>query len=108
MDANAVLLITMFLTFVALLFTGYPVAFVLGGVGILFTAISVSYSHLTGINTGLDFTVLSLVVERTYSLMDNQLLVALPMFIFMGLMLDRSGIAERLMYAIQELFDCFS
>ena len=104
MDANAVLLITMFLTFVALLFTGYPVAFVLGGVGILFTAISVSYSHLTGINTGLDFTVLSLVVERTYSLMDNQLLVALPMFIFMGLMLDRSGIAERLMYAIQELF----
>ena len=104
MDANAVLLVIMFITFVGLLFTGYPVAFVLGGVGFVFTAISVVCQRLFDVETGLDFRTLSLVVERTYALMDNGLLVALPMFIYMGLMLDRSGIAERLMHSMQELF----
>lgn len=36
--------------------------------------------------------------------MDNWVLVALPMFIFMGLMLDKSGVAERMMHAMQGLF----
>lgn len=104
MDANAVLLICMFVTFVALLFTGVPIAFVLGGVGVLFTAISVLCEWAFGVDMGLTFAWLSIAVERTYGLLENQTLVALPMFIFMGLMLDRSGIAERLMHAMQELF----
>jgi TRAP-type mannitol/chloroaromatic compound transport system permease large subunit len=43
-------------------------------------------------------------VNRIYKTMDNWVLIALPMFILMGLMLDRSGIAENMMYAIQRLF----
>ncbi|MAE64039.1 MAG: C4-dicarboxylate ABC transporter [Phycisphaeraceae bacterium] len=104
MDASAVLLILMFVTFVALLFTGYPIAFVLGGIGILFTGISVFGEAWFGLETDLNFAMLSLVVERTYRLMDSGTLVALPMFIFMGIMLDLSGIAERMMHSMQELF----
>jgi tripartite ATP-independent transporter DctM subunit len=104
LDHNLILLILMFVTFVALLFSGYPIAFVLGGVGILFTGISVMTRQYLGWDTDLDFRLLSLVVERTYKLMDNGTLVALPMFIFMGIMLDLSGIAGKMMHAMQELF----
>jgi tripartite ATP-independent transporter DctM subunit len=45
-----------------------------------------------------------MVVNRIYKLMDNWVLVAIPMFIFMGLMLDRSGIAEKMMGSMQDLF----
>ena len=43
-------------------------------------------------------------VNRIYKIMDNWILVALPMFIFMGNMLDKSGIAEKLMASMQQLF----
>lgn len=104
MDVNTTLVILMFVSFAVLLFSGYPIAFVLGGIGILFTAIAVLCDRLLGVDTGMDFQMLGLIVNRVYKLMDNGVLVALPMFIFMGLMLDRSGIAERLMLSMQELF----
>ncbi|HCH31433.1 MAG TPA: C4-dicarboxylate ABC transporter, partial [Oceanospirillaceae bacterium] len=49
-------------------------------------------------------TTLGLVVNRIYKIMDNWILVALPMFIYMGIMLDKSGVAERLMDAMQDMF----
>ena len=104
MDANAVLVILMFATFIALLFTGYPIALVLGGVSILFTVIGYYADIYLGTWTGLDFLSVGMVVNRIYKLMDNWVLVALPMFIFMGLMLDRSGIAEKMMHRMQALF----
>jgi tripartite ATP-independent transporter DctM subunit len=45
-----------------------------------------------------------MVVNRVYKLMDNWVLVAVPMFIFMGLMLDRAGVAEKMMLSMQDLF----
>ena len=104
MDANSVLVILMFVTFIALLFTGYPIAFVLGGVAMIFTGIGYLADIYLGTWTGLDFLSAGMVVNRIYKLMDNWVLVALPMFIFMGLMLDRSGIAENMMTRMQELF----
>jgi tripartite ATP-independent transporter DctM subunit len=63
------------------------------------------YSDLWfGTITGLDYLTLGMVVNRIYKFMDNWVLVALPMFIFMGLMLDRSGIAEVMMKSMQSLF----
>jgi tripartite ATP-independent transporter DctM subunit len=100
---NTLLVILMFATFVVLLFTGYPVAFLLGGVGVLFTGICVLSDACFDTDTGMDFRTLGLIVNRTFKLMENGILVALPMFIFMGLMLDRSGIAERLMNATQSI-----
>lgn len=104
MEVNDYLVIAMFLTFVAFLFTGYPVAYVLGGVGVLFTVVGYFSDMYLDTLTGLDLMTLGMAVNRVYKFMDNWVLVALPMFIFMGLMLDHSGIAEKMMTAMQNLF----
>ena len=104
MDINNILVIMMFLTFIGLLFTGYPIAFVLGGVAMLYAAIGYLADLYLGATTGLDYMTVGMVVNRIYKLMDNWLMVAIPMFIFMGMMLDRSGIAEKMMMSMQNLF----
>lgn len=105
------LVVTMFVTFIALLFTGYPVAWTLAGVGVAFCGLAFLFDNglmnWTGLEetlTGLDYLTLGAVVNRVYATMSNAVLVALPMFIFMGLMLDESGVAEKLMTAMQRLF----
>ncbi len=105
------LVVAMFLTFIGLLFTGFPVAWVLAGVGVLYCGIGYLFDNgmmnWTGLEetlTGLDYLTLGASVNRVYATMSNAVLVALPMFIFMGLMLDESGVAERLMTAMQRLF----
>jgi tripartite ATP-independent transporter DctM subunit len=104
MELNELLVIAMFLTFIGLLFTGYPIAFVLGGVAMIFGGIAYLSDLYLDTITGIDFMYIGMVVNRIYKLMDNWVLVAVPMFIYMGLMLDRSGIAERMMKAMQEVF----
>ncbi|PIE00937.1 MAG: C4-dicarboxylate ABC transporter [Thiothrix nivea] len=104
MEINEILVIAMFASFMLLLFAGYPVAWVLGGVAILFTAVGYFSDIYLDTITGLDYNTLGLAVGRIYSIMDNWVLVALPMFIFMGLMLDKSGVAERMMHSMQRLF----
>ncbi|WP_028300738.1 TRAP transporter large permease [Oceanospirillum beijerinckii] len=104
MEVNEILVIAMFMSFIVLLFTGFPVAFVLGGVGVAFGFIGYLSDMYLDTFTGLDMLTLGLVVNRIYKIMDNWVMVALPMFIFMGIMLDRSGVAERLMQSIQQLF----
>jgi tripartite ATP-independent transporter DctM subunit len=105
------LVVAMFMSFVAFLFTGFPVAWVLAGVGVTFCGLAWLFDNdmmlWTGLDstlTGLDYLSLGAVVNRVYSTMSNAVLVALPMFIFMGLMLDESGVAERLMKSMQKLF----
>ena len=104
MEANEIMVIAMFLSFIVLLFTGFPVAWVLAGIGIIFAFIGQFADSYLDTMTGLDYTTLGLVVNRLWKIMDNWILVALPMFIFMGNMLDKSGVAERLMHSMQELF----
>lgn len=105
------LVIAMFMTFIGLLFTGYPVAWTLAGVGVAYCGLAYLFDNgamnWTGLEetlTGLDYLTLGAVVNRVYATMSNAVLVALPMFIFMGLMLDESGVAEKLMTAMQRLF----
>ncbi len=105
------LVVAMFMTFIGLLFTGFPVAWVLAGVGVLYCGVAFLFDNAmmnwTGLEetlTGLDYLTLGAVINRVYATMSNAVLVALPMFIFMGLMLDESGVAERLMTSMQRLF----
>lgn len=105
------LVITMFFGFIALLFVGFPVAWTLAGVGVVFCWLAylfdsgqMAWTGLEPTLTGLHYLPLGLVVNRVYAVVSNPVLVALPMFIFMGLMLDESGIAVRLMQAMQRLF----
>ncbi|MEM9933045.1 MAG: TRAP transporter large permease subunit [Bacteroidota bacterium] len=74
------------------LLTGYPVAFTLGGLSIL-----------TGLATvGLDF--FYLLPLRVYGTMSNYILIAVPLFIFMGIMLEKSGLAENLLHTMSMVF----
>ena len=104
MDVNHILIVAMFVTFILLLFSGYPIPFVLAGVSALFTLIGYLADLYLGTSTGVDYMYVGMVVNRIFKLMDNWVLVAIPMFIFMGLMLDRSGVAERMMGSIQDMF----
>src|SRR5262249_55558236 len=87
----------MFGALVIFLLLGYPAAFSLGAVGLIF--------GLIGIELGLfapDF--LQALPERIYGVMSNDALLAIPFFTFMGLVLERSGMAEDLLDTIGQLF----
>ena len=101
-DLNLLFVLLMFATFVALLVTGYPVAFVLAGVGMLFAITGEVLNHY-GIDVDADLGFLGLVIDRIYGTMSSYGLVPLPLFIFMGHMLDKSGIAAELLRALQTL-----
>ncbi len=104
MEAREGLAIAMFIGFIGLIFTGFPVAWVLGGLAVFFTALAIIAQADFGIYTGLDWAYTSLAVERSWDVMDNWVLVALPMFIMMGLLLDRSGVSGELMTNFARLF----
>jgi tripartite ATP-independent transporter DctM subunit len=73
------------------IFSGYPVAFVLGGIGVLFALVG-----------GLPFEFLKIGVSRIYAgVIENWLLLAVPLFVFMGAMLDKSGLAQNLLYSLE-------
>ncbi len=87
----------MFASLVVILLLGYPVAFALAANGLLFAII--------GIQSGFfDFNLLQALPERLYGIISNQTLLAIPFFTFMGLVLERSGMAEDLLDAIGQLF----
>ncbi|MEM7276726.1 MAG: TRAP transporter large permease subunit [Pseudomonadota bacterium] len=104
MLANDYLSLLMFVSFIALIMTGFPVAWVLGGLAVLFTAIAIVIEADFGFPLDVDWAYASLSVDRIWDVMNNWVLVALPMFIFMGLMLERSGIAKDLMTNLVRLF----
>ncbi|GGC09605.1 C4-dicarboxylate ABC transporter [Marinobacterium zhoushanense] len=104
MEINEILAIVMFSSFILLLFSGFPVAWVLGGVALIFAVVSMIADQVWDAWIGIDWEYVSIVVPRIWNVMTNWVLVALPMFVFMGLMLDRSGIAEDLMSNLVRLF----
>ncbi|MCP5365820.1 MAG: TRAP transporter large permease subunit [Hyphomicrobiales bacterium] len=104
MEINEILAILMFVSFIGLLFLGFPVAWTLAGIAIVFAAISILCDTYFDTFIGIDWAFVSLMVDDIWNTMQNWVLVALPMFIFMGLMLDRSGIAEQMMESFTKLF----
>ena len=79
------------------LFFGYPVALTLGGVSLAFAALG----HLAG---AMSFSFIGALPQRVYGVMTNEVLLAIPLFIFMGVMLERSRIAEDLLETMGRLF----
>lgn len=87
----------MFVGLIAFLLLGYPVAFSLAANGLLFAFI--------GIQAGFfEFSLLQALPERVYGIMANATLLAIPFFTFMGLILERSGMAEELLETMGQLF----
>lgn len=99
----------MFLAAIGLLLIGYPVAFSLGGVALLFTLIgSDLVPNLLGIDLPWDpifrASRLNILPQRIFGIMQNYTLVAVPFFVFMGVMLEKSGLAEELLETMGILF----
>ncbi|MBK3915901.1 TRAP transporter large permease subunit [Pseudomonas stutzeri] len=101
MGLEKILVIATFASFMGLLLLGFPVAWSLAGIGLLFAV--VGYVLVEYFDANLWFTwdgTIGVLDARIYGIVANELMVALPLFIFMGIMLDRSGIAERLMHSL--------
>ncbi len=103
MSPSEALAMCMFLSFILLVFTGFPIAWALGGLSVLFTALAIVPEIDLGFETGVDWAYSSLSVDRMWNVMENWVMVALPMFILMGLLLDRSGIARNLLTSVARL-----
>lgn len=105
MPIDTIFVIGMFSTFGILLLTGFPVAWVLAGTALIWTTIGIGSVEYFGVDLWFDWgSSLGLMPERLWTLVGSETLVALPMFIFMGIMLDKSGVAERLMKNMVKLF----
>jgi len=87
----------LFLALCGALALGYPVALTLAGVALLFAGIGV----LTGT---FDASFLEALPNRVFGTMANETLLAVPLFVFMGVMLERSGVAEALLKSMARLF----
>ena len=94
---NGELALWMFAAVFVVLLAGYPVAFSLAG-----TALAFAWAgHLFGV---FDFAFLQALPSRLFGIMTNQTLVAVPLFVFMGIMLERSRVAENLLETMSSLF----
>ena len=87
----------MFVAVFTIIFTGYPVAFALAGTSLIFAFIGVQMGYF-------EWTLLSALPERTFGIMSNYILLAVPFFILMGTMLEKSRLAEDLLKTIGALF----
>lgn len=98
----------MFFAALCMLTIGYPVAFTFGSVSIFFGAAAALIEMLPDLNL-IDiseefFLMFSMMPFRIYTIMNNTILMAIPLFIFMGIVLQKSELAERLLEAMGALF----
>ncbi|MDA7827920.1 TRAP transporter large permease subunit, partial [Rhodobacteraceae bacterium] len=114
MDLNHWLVLAMFFGFVILLFQGIPVAYALVGIALIFALFAelVLGPNKKVIQSVIEYHPVNLAYVKMFAnagrffggTIQNPVLVALPMFIFMGFMLDQSGVAQRMMKSMQILF----
>ncbi|MEM1237471.1 MAG: TRAP transporter large permease subunit [Pseudomonadota bacterium] len=111
---NELMVAVIFGTFIVLLFRGVPVAMALVGVALIFYVFALVFLDpfrgafrdvIEFDRIGIDWRKMGTLPSRIFgNIVQNPVLVALPMFIFMGLMLDQSGVAQRMMQSMQRLF----
>ena len=103
MTGAEILALLMIVAFIGLVFSGYPITWVLGGLAVVFTGFAIIFQVDFAIPTNVDWFYTSMTVDRIWDVMENWVMVALPMFIFMGVLLDRSGIARSLLTGFARL-----
>ena len=87
----------LFFLVVAALLAGYPVAFTLAGVSLIFASVAALFGHF-------DMGYLAALPNRVFGTMNNETLIAVPLFIYMGLVLERARIADDLLETLGMLF----
>ncbi len=96
MAAEVAFLVLMFMALIGVLFSGVPAMIAIGGVPLI-------AALLAGLAGGFDLALLGAFPQRLYGIMGNQLLIAIPLFILMGVLIERSGLAEAMMREAQRL-----
>ncbi|WP_298296561.1 TRAP transporter large permease subunit [uncultured Litoreibacter sp.] len=114
MDLNQWMVLLMFIVFIVMLFRGIPVAYALVGVSLVFIVLAqfvldpaadAIQNYIEYDETRIEYRKMFANAGRFFGgVIQNPVLVALPMFIYMGLMLDQSGVAQRMMQSMQVLF----
>lgn len=94
----------MFFSLIVFMLLGYPVAFSLAANGLLFFFIGVELAPYSNNSINLAWPLLYALPERFWGVMSNDTLLAIPFFTFMGIVLERSGMAEDLLDTIGQLF----
>ncbi len=94
----------MFLSLIGILLLGYPVAFSLAANGLLFFFVAVELSPYAPGTIALSWNLLVALPDRVFSIMSNEVLLAVPFFTFMGIVLQRSGMAEDLLETFGQFF----
>ena len=94
----------MFAALIIFLLLGYPVAFALAANGLVFFALAVELAPYAPESITLSWPLLQALPDRVLGTMSNEVLLAIPFFTFMGLILERSGMAEDLLDTIGQLF----
>lgn len=105
MPVYEIIVIVFMVAFIGSLFLGYPVAWLLGGLSLVVATLGLELNAL-GVDTFLltSWPKLGAIIDRVDAIMSNWVLVSLPMFIYMGLMLDNSGVAEKMMTNMVRVF----
>lgn len=94
----------MFFSLIIFLLLGYPVAFSLAANGLLFFFIGVELAPISNGTINLSWPLLYALPERFWGVLSNETLLAIPFFTFMGIVLERSGMAEDLLDTVGQLF----
>jgi TRAP-type mannitol/chloroaromatic compound transport system permease large subunit len=93
-----------FASLVIFLLIGYPVSFALAANGLIFFVIGVWLAPYSNGEITLDWPLLGTMPQRLWGVLSNETLLAIPFFTFMGIILERSGMAEDLLDTIGQLF----
>src|SRR3990170_3433147 len=83
--------------FIFIIMLGFPIAFTLIAIGVAFGY----YAYYTAGQDFFDNRVFYLLTQNTFSVMNNDVLIAVPLFLFMGYVIERSNILDRLFYSLQ-------
>ncbi len=94
----------MFVALIFFLLAGYPAAFALAANGLLFFVVGVELAPFSNNSINLSWPLLNAMPERFWGVLSNETLLAIPFFTFMGIVLERSGMAEDLLDTIGQLF----
>jgi tripartite ATP-independent transporter DctM subunit len=94
----AILMLSLFIVLVLL---GFPIAFTLVAMGVGFGYYAYYQGGLESISEIFDNNIFYLLNQNTYSVMENDTLVAIPLFLFMGYVVERANIVDRLFYSLQ-------
>lgn len=93
----------LFAAFMVVMFSGFPIAFVLGGVAVLFAALGTLLDAFSVDADMASLRMIGFVANRIFDTLSSYSLIPISMFVFMGMMLDKSGVAERLLTRMHQV-----